>query len=208
MSCQKHNTLLYDRVNLEKYLLIVKRALAVNPRGGELLRSLTDCGAAIDSFVSDEEWVRAAHGFSLNVYHGRSHRPLLQAPNDSYDLVLVCEDFALVDDADRMAQQYFRVLQPGGVLLCRLWNMSYALNINSFLIGKGSVESVNCGIPLDCLTMRLDEIGFQSLELFPDLDANADTAAVSELSGRRPEPLPNERFAAKSYIIRATKEII
>jgi len=187
----------------------VSKMLAVNPRDGKYLQKLLSLGADIDSFVSDQQWVDAAKKFSNNVYAGYSHHPLESIENDEYDMVLVCEDMAYVDDVDAMLQEYHRLLKPSGVLIGGIWNISYASNIDSIIAGESvKIESQLCGttlIPLDVLLQRLREIGFDRAEIHRFPGDRDDSELYAAISRNNENPVPPESFNTKIYFICAYK---
>ena len=184
-------------------------ALCINPRDGGMLHPLIDKGAVIDSFVSDEEWIEAASAFSRNVFSGCSHRPLLKIAPESCNAVIVCEDFAFVDDVDAMFNEYFRLLTPGGALLGLLWNISYAGNIDRLLNAEAiSREGKLCGnslIPIDSLMSRLGELGFQCADVYSVLGDREDAAMYAEVSMHNLEPVPAQAFNTQMYLLRVWK---
>jgi SAM-dependent methyltransferase len=193
--------------------LSADRILAINPRSGEMLSDLRARGAKIDSFVSDDEWVDAAKGFSENVHFGYSHAPLLRIPDETYDLVLVCEDFALVDDVDRMVQQYYRVLKCGGALLGGVWNMSWYGNIEALIAGRDLPDDFNepihgkYSIVIDTFKMRLERLGFELLDIFAYRSPGKAELLeqYAEISTSMEIPVGIDRFAAKIYFMKALK---
>jgi len=186
-----------------------QRVLAVNPRNGDYLIGLREHRVIIDSFVSDDEWIDAAKSFSDQVYAGYSHRPLLQEQDASYDLVLVCEDMGFVDDCDAMFREYYRLLKPSGILLGGLWNISYADNIDCLLRGDGPIrQSKLCGnsaIPLDCLTARLGELGFERADIYGSPGNRDDTDAYTEISIRNAAPVSPRIFNTIIHFVCAYK---
>jgi hypothetical protein len=192
--------------------LKVGNILCVNPRDGKMPRSCLPVGASIDSFVSDPEWRGAAETFSANIYAGASHHPLLPISSEKYDLVWVCEDFALVDDCDAMAVQYYRLLQPGGILLCAIWNMSCHEHIGRLLLGQGipphSYDSLPRGralIPLDNLVARFKELGFLRTTIFIFKRSGDDVEQYVQVSRRQPTPMSAWHFLSKYFVLAAQK---
>jgi SAM-dependent methyltransferase len=189
------------------------RVLAINPREGELLSKYTASGATIDSFVSDDEWVDAAKTFSKNVYFGYSHTPLLAIDDDIYDVLFVCEDFALVDDVDRMASQYHRILKNGGVLLCGVWNLRWWGYIEAIVSGGGHADFNDplhgrFSILIDTLRARLERLGFSSMEMMifaPPAEKRHKLEQYAEISKHMEMPLNADRFSHKIYFVQARK---
>ena len=187
--------------------------LCVNPRGGEMLSSFLQRGSVIDSFVSDDEWLEAASGFSRRVMHGYSHHPLLETRDEYYDIVIVCEDFALADDYDEMAVQYHRVLKRGGALLCGVWNMSYCGYLDA-LLSEGRLPDEfgdplhgAHSFPIDTLRLRFERIGFSAFDRFayspPDDEETAEKYA--RVSKHMEIPADEAHFKPKLFFIRAIK---
>lgn len=148
---------------------LASKVFCVNPRDGTMIAGFMARNAVIDSFVSDEEWTDAAKSFSERVYTGDSHHQLLEIHDESYDLVFVCEDFALVDDCDEMARQYYRILKHGGSIFCGIWNMSYYKYLDELLSSNGTLsEDFNnplhgkYSMAIDTLRMRFERLGFSA----------------------------------------------
>jgi len=203
----RHDGFAYLRELVES--MSAKRTLAINPRNGELLQKLTQRNSAIDSFVSDDEWVDIAKTFSENVFAGYSHKSLLQIGDAIYDMVLICEDIGFVDDCDAMLREYFRLLKPGGILLGGIWNIRYADYIDAFLRNKAVQEkSELCGnslIPIDGLIARLGELGFTNAQIYNQQGDREDTETYAEVSNQNLEPIPKEVFNTKIHFIKAVK---
>lgn len=188
-------------------------ALCINPRRGDLPRGLRrgKSDLAIDSFVSDEEWREAARLFSRTVFAGDSHHPLASCPESGYDLVLVCEEFSRVDDCDAMAEEYFRLLRPGGRLLSPLWNMSdhrvidAVLNARPFPAEFDHPLHGRTGIPLASLRSRLEEIGFAEVRAHARADETADVSRLQAIAKSMGEMLVDEHFKASIFLLEARK---
>lgn len=199
---------------MEKMVMFLDRftscnALAINPRDGAMLRHLMDNNSSVDSFVSDDEWVNAAKVFSNKVYHGYSHHPLRCVEDAIYDLIIICEDMGFVDDCDAMYRSYYRLLKPGGALVGGLWNISYADSIDSLLAGESvNHDGILCGnssIPLDCLTARLRELGFQSVEIHKLPGERTDIERYTNASNRNFVPAAQDTFNTRIHFICAYK---
>ena len=202
----------FERIYALLQDLKAQNILCINPREGQMLKEYLPQNAIIDSFVSDDEWLEAAGRFSQNVYTGSSHHPLLPIVSEKYDLVLVCEDFAMADDCDAMAVQYHRLLKKGGILLCGLWNMSYHENIKPLLTGDGvpgqSFANSLCGyavIPLDNLTARLKELGFVRTDIFCLYGEASDVSPYVAVSKKNINPMPDLYFLTKYFFLQSQK---
>jgi len=189
------------------------RLLCVNPRDGSMVTGFIKNGSLIDRFVSDDEWINTAQSFSDRVYAGYSHHPLLEVEDESYDMVVVCEDFALVDDCDAMTVQYHRVLKRGGALVCGVWNMSFSGYLEALLFEKSLPEDFKSllhgthSLMLDALVIRLERLGFTKLNKTAYCPAGMDSmnnkyARVSEVMEN---PADEEYFGTKIFFIEAIK---
>jgi len=181
------------------------KILAVNPRAGQYLQKFLESGNVIDSFVSDDEWVEVAEKFSNTVYAGYSHHPLEAIKNQHYEVVIVCEDMAYVDDVDAMFIEYYRLLKPSGVLIGGIWNVSYASNIDSIISGESiKIDSPLCGaslIPLDTLLPRLDKLGFSKTDVYRLPGDRRDCEIYAEISNNNANPVKQEVFNTKVNFI-------
>ena len=186
-----------------------EHVLLINPRSGEDLEFLIKRNPIIDSFVSDEQWVEPAKSFSINVFAGYSHKPLLQVPDAAYDLILVCEDIGYVDDCDAMLREYHRLLKPGGTLAGGVYNLRYADNIDRLLGGnvKNCYDNLcgNAVIPIDCLIVRLGELGFSHAEIHNLQGERKDIGKYADISALYSKPASSHMFSTKIHFIRACK---
>lgn len=191
------------------------RILCINPRQGELplafLQRRNDL--KFDAFVSDDEWQDAAKNFSENVYFGYSHSPLAAVTAGSYDAVLICEDMSLVDDEDKMFQEYYRLLKQGGVILGGIWNISYHRYLMNLLLEvslpKERISDPvhgSCTFPIGTLIQRFKGLGFLESKVFSLYSEHEDVSKFIEISGGNTCSSADEAlFMTKTFLVKAVK---
>lgn len=210
----ENSTFSKDLLHLSVFIKNISggRVICINPRGGELplaFRNIRN-DLQFDTFVSDDEWVESAKIFSENVYFGHSHKPLSSLPDMIYDAVLVCEDLAYVDDCDAMLCEYYRLLKPSGLLIGGLYNMSYAENIDALIDTDKRADRNedlygSSAISIDCLTTRLDELGFESIEIYSVYGNKRDVSEYVNVSKKNEAPVESWMFKMKTCLISVLK---